>query len=85
MKPWETGAPENWRENRNQDSKQKKQVEIFKIKQEMIIQSPCGWLFLSVVPLLQRTGLCPGGKGFTGVELVDLAGLAIWNNGSGQS
>lgn len=25
------------------------------------------------------------GKGFTGDELVDLAGLTIWNNGSGQS
>lgn len=40
---------------------------------------------MSVVLLLQHMGLCPGGKGFIGAELVDLARLTIWNNGSGQS
>lgn len=30
---------------------------------------------MSVVLLMQHMGLCPGGKGFIGVELVDLARL----------
>lgn len=40
---------------------------------------------MSVVLLLHHMGLCAGGKGFIGVELVDLARLTIWKSGSGQS
>lgn len=38
-----------------------------------------------MVLVLKPPVFCPHGKGFTGAELVDLAGLTIWDIGNRQS